>query len=249
MRTPILLALATLAAGCSTVPSMKLAPELVAIPAQPVTGRNAVLGYGELAFGRWRSSAPARIPNDRWWRAGGMVATGLNEETGVRTDRAALGFDVSSEGAPGTQSRCIVRGKFIKRTRYSDPVTDETAIAVPGFPRIDCEFAGAQTGQMSLRPEYVTQRDSGIAEFGEQHFGVRSVNNLAGQRSGIPLARFGYEFTLGDRVVGAVETAGTGRVWIDPALSAREQDELAVASTALLYYASLLEYEDDGIAR
>jgi hypothetical protein len=241
MRTTLTLMLSVLAAGCTTAPVMKLAPELAAVPPKPVSGRQAFLGRGVLAFDRWTSTAPARLPNDRWRRSSNLVATGLNDVSGIETDRAALEFSVNSGGSAATsttQSKCTARGRFAKRVATSGRVTDETQVNVSGYPRIDCEFSGAQSGQLSLQPSWLSQRDSGTVEFGDLRWTVESVD------SG-PVARFGYEFSSNGKVVAAVETYGAGRVWIDPSLDAARQDELAAATTALLYYASLLEYESD----
>jgi hypothetical protein len=247
MRTPISLLLAILAAGCTTTPAMKLAPELAAIPSQPVSGRGAVLGRGTLAFGRWTSTVPARIPNDHWLRATNSLATGANEDAGIEVNRAALEFSVTGSGVASsrTHSKCVARGRFAKRVAHRGRNTDETSVTVPGYPRLDCEFDGARAGQLSLRPSWLSQRDSGTAEFGGRRWSVESVNNSETQRTNFPLARFGYEFRAQGKVVAAVETWGAGRVWIDPALGGAEQDELAAVTTALLYYTSLLEYEDD----
>src|SRR5512147_3123373 len=109
MRTPLALTLAILAAGCTTAPAMKLAPELAAVPPKPVTGREAFLGRGVLAFDRWSSTAPARLPNDRWVRFSSSSATGAGEEAGIDVDRAALDFSVRSGGgadATVTQATC-----------------------------------------------------------------------------------------------------------------------------------------------
>jgi hypothetical protein len=239
MSTSIALMLALVAAGCTAPPAMKLAPELAAVPAKPVSGREAFLGRGVLAFDRWNSAAPARIPNDRWVRF---------SDEGIEIDRAALVFSVrsgSGAAAPTTQSNCVARGRFAKQVTSRGRTTDETSVNIPGYPRIDCEFTGARAGQLSLRPSWLSQRDSGAAEFGERRWTVESVNTVESQRTNLPLTRFGYEFTSQGKVVAAVETWGAGRVWIDPALDEAAQDELAVATTALLYYASLLEYEDD----
>jgi hypothetical protein len=248
MRTAISLMFAILAAGCTTAPAMKLAPELRAVPPQPVSGRGAVLGRGTLAFGRWTSTVPARIPNDHWLRVTNSAATNANEESGVEVDRAALVFSVhsgSGAAASTTDSTCVARGRVARRVAWRGRTTDETSVTIPGYPRIDCEFLGARAGRLSLRPSWLSQRDSGTAEFGGRRWTVESVNNSEAQRTNFPLTRFGYEFSARGTVVAAVETWGAGRVWIDPALDSAEQDELAVATTALLYYASLLEYEDD----
>ena len=242
MRTTITVMFALLAAGCTAAPVMKLAPELAAVSPKPVSGRAAFLGRGVLTFDRWSSTAPARLPNDRWRRSSNLIATGLNEVSGIEADRAALEFSVRSGGdaapASTTQAKCVARGRFAKHVASNGRVTDETSVNIPGYPRIDCEFSGAQAGQFSLQPSWLSQRDSGTADFGEHRWTVESVADSA-------LARFGYQFSSNGKVVAAVETWGAGRVWIDPALGAAEQDELAAATTALLYYTSLLEYEDD----
>jgi hypothetical protein len=64
---------------------------------------------------------------------------------------------------------------------------------------------------------------------------LRSVHRFQGSSipSGPPL---GYEVTGGDRVVAAVETINQGRVWMDPAVSPRDQERLAVAIMVLLLY-------------
>ena len=244
MRAATLLFLATLVAGCATPPAMKLAPALAGIPPSPVNGRQAVLGQGTMSFDRWSSTAPARIPNDRWSRLSPELATGTNETTGLDIERAAIEFAVgAAAGGPQTTVTCVLRGRFARRVQYRGRTTDETTVNIPGYPRIDCEFSGAEAGKLALRPSWLTQRDSGTAVFGARRFVVESVNSTQG--SNFPLARFGYQLSVGSRAVAAVETFGTGRVWIDPSLRAREQEQIAVATTALLYYASLLELAED----
>jgi hypothetical protein len=238
MRTTIVLILAILA-GCTAPPAMKLPPELAAVSPHPVSGREAFLGRGVLAFDRWRSTVPARLPNDHWLRF---------SAAGIEADRAKLVFSVrsgSGAAASTTQSKCIARGRFAKHIDHRGRTTDETSVNISGYPRIDCEFNGARAGQLSLQPSWLSQRDSGAAEFGEHNWTVESVNNVESQRTNFPITRFGYEFSSKGKVVAAVETWGAGRVWIDAALDEAEQDELAVATTALLFYSSLLEYEDD----
>lgn len=87
-------------------------------------------------------------------------------------------------------------------------------------------------------------RENGSADFGQGPWQIRSVNNLMQQKGNFPLARFGYEFVLEDRVVGAVEVQGNGRLWMQPDLSAARQDELSALTAALLYYGSLLELQE-----
>jgi hypothetical protein len=121
----------------------------------------------------------------------------------------------------------------------------ETLVNVPGFPRIDCEFSGTRTGQLTVQPSWLSQRDSGTADFGARRWTVESVNEVESRHSNFPLPRFGYQFSSNGKVVAAVETSGAGRVWMAPSLDAAEQDEIAIVTAALLYYASQLEYEDD----
>lgn len=248
LRSSLALMLPILVAGCATTPHMKLAPELAAVPPKPVSGRQAVLGRGVLAFDRWNSTVPARLPNSHWSRVSNTVVAGVDEQAGVQVDRAALDFSVNSGSGAGsstTQSTCVAHGRFAKHVAHNGRMTDETSVTLPGYPRFDCQFSGAKSGQLSLQPSWLSQRDSGTVEFGGQRWTVESVNNVESQRTKIPLPSFGYQFSSKGKVVAAVETWGPGRVWIDPALDGAEQDELAVATTALLYYASLLEYEDD----
>ena len=70
------------------------------------------------------------------------------------------------------------------------------------------------------------------------------MNTHAKQRSNFPLTRFGYEIVLGERVVGAVETYGAGRVWMLPDLSREQQDQLSLLAASLLYYGHLLNLQD-----
>lgn len=247
-RLSLALTLAILVAACTTTPRMKLAPELAAVPPKPVSGRQAVLGRGVLAFDRWSSTVPARLPNSHWLRITNTAVAGVDTQAGVEVDRAALDFSVSSGGgtaASTTQSKCIAQGRFAKHVAHNGRVTDETSVRLPGYPRFECQFSGAQAGQLSLQPSWLAQRDSGTAEFGARRWTVESVNKEESQRTNVALPSFGYQFSSNGKVVAAVETWGTGRVWIDPALDTAEQDEIAAATTALLYYASLLEYEDD----
>ena len=246
LRSNLSLVLALLQVGCATTPHMKLAPELAAVTARPVTNRGAVLGRGVLTFDRWTSRVPARLPNDHWLRVRNTVISGLDEQAGIEVDRALLDFSVSSGADTSTtQSKCIARGRFARHSARNGRLTDETSVNVPGYPRFDCEFSGARTGVLAIQPSWLTQRDSGTAEFGGHRWTVESVNDVESQRTTVPLARFGYQLSSNGVVVAAVETFGAGRVWIDPALDSATQDEIAAVMTALLYYASLLEYEDE----
>ena len=234
--------------GCSTAPgSLKLAPELRGVVPKPVSGqRNGNEVRGALAFGRWSATPTMHLDDERRSAHADILATSANEEVGFDAMHTAFEFDLRSNGAPpsATGAQCIVRGRSGTHTAYHGRTTDETSITLPGYPRIDCAFTGAQAGRLTVRPAFATQRDSGSAQFGEQLWEIRSVNNLDAQRTNFPLARFGYEFRAGGQAVAAVETWGAGRVWMDPGLTPQEEEQLSVAMAALLYYGSLLELDD-----
>jgi hypothetical protein len=243
----LIIVLAIAAAGCSTTPvSLRLAPELAGVEPKPVMGRSGNAIRDAVAFDRW-SAAVTMHPYDGHPAAhGDVLATSSNEEVGVDVQGTGFEFDLRSNGvAPSTtRGQCVARGRFATHTAHHGRTTDETSVTLPGYPRLDCVFSGAQSGRLAVRPIFVTQRDIGSAQFAEHLWEVRSVNNLASQRTEFPLARFGYEFRVGGRVVAAVETWGAGRVWTDPTLRPQDQEELSVAMTALLYYASLLDLDE-----
>ncbi|HEV7606637.1 MAG TPA: hypothetical protein VGO61_04835 [Steroidobacteraceae bacterium] len=247
-RSAIALILAAIAAtGCSTAPvSMKLAPELAGIVPKPVSGRSGNAVRDALAFDRWSAVVTMHVHDDRLAAHGDALVTSANEELSVDIKGTAFEFDLRANGAPpsSTAAQCIARGRFGAHNAYRGRTTEETSVTLPGYPRIDCEFAGAHSGRLTLRPTFVTQRDFGSAQFGEQLWEIRSVNNLDSQRTGFPLLRFGYEFRAGGRVVAAVETWGAGRVWIDAGLRPQDEEQLSVVMTALLYYGSLLEVDE-----
>ena len=232
-------------AGCSTTSvAMKLAPELATTTAMPVTGRNQ---WTALGFGRWQVTTQAPYRRDGWQYAFTPHFMPSNTELSLTKDRAAIEFEVwasDAQNSPAASAGCLAQGKFAGYTRYHGRVTDETSVTIPGFPRLDCEFTGARAGTLMLRPDFATQRDSGEATFGKDHWLVRSVNTHEKQRSNFPLARFGYEIVHGDRVVAAVETYGSGRVWVLPELSREQQEQVSAVAAALLYYGSLLDLQD-----
>ena len=155
-----------------------------------------------------------------------------------------------AETLGGAMAKAYTHNSDLNSARAGVRVTDETVVTLPGYPRLDCKFAGLhdgskdEEGRLSLRPTFLTQRDSGLVRFGERLWNVQSVNNLATQRSSFPLGRFGYEVRRSGAVVAAVEVAGRGRVWFVPGLADDERRELAVTVAALLYYGVLLEQMD-----
>jgi hypothetical protein len=230
--------------GCSTANvAMRLAPELAATTALPVMGRNQ---WNQLDFGHWHVAMPAPYRTDGWQIAGTPRFVPANAELSVNAERASLEFETVAD-APGsrpTSAGCLAQGRFVNLTTFHARSTDETSITIPGYPRLDCDFAGARTGTLSLRADFATQIDSGDARFGADRWLVRSVNTHAQQKSNFPLTRFGYEIVLGERVVAAVETFGTGRVWMLPDLSRDQQEQVSAVAAALLYYGMLLDLQD-----
>ncbi|HUQ09024.1 MAG TPA: hypothetical protein VM146_01820 [Steroidobacteraceae bacterium] len=222
---------------------MKLSPELMEVTAQPVRGRTPDVWRGALAFADWRASTPASFDPRYWSWDVPLGEAHTDEELRVDVSKVGFTFDLDSAAASAA-SRCLAQGRFAVHTEFRGRVEDETSVTLPGYPRIDCKLSGASEGRLTLRPDFLTQRDSGLVRFGEHLWNVQSVNNLATQRSSFPLARFGYEFRSGGTVVAAVETAGKGRVWFSAGLAAQEREQLAAAMSALLYYATILEEQD-----
>jgi len=230
--------------GCVTANvSMKLAPELAAATALPVTGRSQ---WNLLAFGRWHVAMPAPYRMDGWQFSGTPRFVPANAELSVKAERASLEFEVVADAPAGrpTSAGCLAQGRFVSLTSYHARSTDETSVTIPGYPRLDCEFAGARTGTLALRADFATQIDLGSATFGADRWLVRSVNTHATQTSNVPLTRFGYEIVLDNRVVAAVEIYGAGRVWVLPELSHEQQEQLSTIAAALLYYGMLLDLQD-----
>jgi len=223
--------------------SMKLAPELAATPALPVTGRNS---WTQLAFGRWHVAMAAPYERDGWKISVTPHFVPANAELSVKAERASLEFEVVEDApaSPPTSAGCLAQGKFAGLTTFHGRSTDETSVAIPGYPRLDCEFAGNRAGTLALRADFATQRDSGDAMFGADRWLVRSVNTHSTQHSNVPLTRFGYEIVLGEHVVAAVETYGAGRVWIIAELSREQQEQLSTVAAALVYYGMLLNLQD-----
>lgn len=241
----LVLACALLALGgcASTDVAMKLAPEFAATTAMPVVGRNQ---WNPLAFGPWHVAMQAPYRMDGWQIAGTPRFVPPDAEVSVKAERASLEFEVveNAAGSLPASAGCLAQGRFAGLTTFHARSTDETSITIPGFPRLDCEFAGARKGTLALRADFATQRDSGEARFGADHWLVRSVNTHAKQHSNFPWTRFGYEIVLGERVVAAVETYGAGRVWMLPDLSREQQAQLSTVAAALLYYGMLLDLQD-----
>ena len=222
---------------------MKLAPELSATTALPVTGRQS---GNQIEFGQWHVAMPAPYTTDGWQFSGTPRFVPANAVLSVKAERAWLEFEVASD-VPGSRPAsvyCLAQGRFASLTKFHARSEDETTITIPGFPRLDCEFAGTRAGTLTLRADFATQIDYGDATFGADRWIVRSVNTHAKQKSKFPLRRFGYEIELGGHVVAAVETYGAGRVWLSPDLSHDQEEQVSAVIAALLYYGTLLDQQD-----
>jgi hypothetical protein len=222
---------------------MKLSPELTTAPALPVAGRGQ---WSLLAFGSWHASMPSPYRMHGWQISGTPRFVPANAELSVKADDASLEFEVVADAPASlpTSAGCLAQGRFASLTSFHGRTTDETSVTIPGYPRLDCEFTGARTGTLTMRADFATQIDLGGATFGTDRWLVHSVNTHAQQHSNVPLTRFGYEIVLGERVVAAVETYGTGRVWMVPDLSREQQEQLSTVVAALLYYGMLLDLQD-----
>jgi hypothetical protein len=225
--------------------AMRLSPDLKEAEAIPVRGRKPGQWQGGVQFATFESEPPASFDAGSWSWDAPMRASHANEEARLDVDRVGFEFELRPVGSTAPAlSQCLAQGRFAVHTEYRGNTTDETTVTLPGYPRVDCKLAGPHRGYLSLRPAFISQRDSGLLQIGEKVWNVQSVNNLASQRSNFPLARFGYEFISGGKVVAAVETAGTGRVWIQPGLPEGDREDLATAVTALLYYGAFLDAQD-----
>jgi len=239
----------TLLGGCATSMHMKLAPQLTAVQPWDVRGHR---GAGQaMQFGRWQVTTPASFFVDRQSVGGGdplVLPKGpevkVQSSTRLIRDRMTFQFELASQANSQLHwtADCVAELRLANRSVETFDKSDETEITQPGFPQLDCKFSGSQTGRLSIHADFSTQRDHGSAQFPQASWQLRSVSAL--EQGHTPWARFGHEFLRDDRVLGAVETIGDGRVWMHPDLTPVEEDEVALMSTALLYYGSLLELRD-----
>lgn len=212
-----LLALAALPA-CQ-VAQMQLAPSLAGLPAVPVTGANPRRWNSPVAFGPWRTDVARE--GMKWDFA--LPLLGITVGYARQPYRVVIG----SGGEP-IQAECITRALSLERKGLAvDP-------AFGRLPALACGFEGRGGGTLRLR-NTATNAEAGTIDFGDTQWNLRSVHRFQGSSipSGEPL---GYEIEGGGRVVAAVETINQGRVWIDPAVSPRDQERLAVAIMVLLLY-------------
>jgi len=218
-RLAALLVATALALGACQVARMQVSPSLSGLAAVPVQGANPRKWNHPVSFGPWRTD---------------VTREGMHWDFAVRLLGLTAGYSfqpyrvvVSSGGEP-VQAECITRAASLSRGGLEvDP-------AFGNIPALACGFRGRGDGTLRLRTTAMN-REEGAIDFGDTRWALRSVHRFDGSSipSGTPL---GYEIIGGEQVVAAVETINQGRVWLDPAVSPRDQERLAAAMTVLLLY-------------
>lgn len=214
-----LLAAAALAVSACQTAQMQLAPSLAPVAAVPVTGANPRKWNDPVSFGPWRTDVARE--GMRWDFA--LPLLGLTVGYSFQPYRVVV-----TSGGEAVQAECITRALTLARRGLAvDP-------AFGNIPALACGFRGSGDGTLRLRTTAGNQ-EQGAIDFGDTRWTLRSVHRFHGSSvpSGEPL---GYEVEGGGAVVAAVETINRGRVWIDPAVSPRDQERLAVALMVLLLY-------------
>jgi hypothetical protein len=211
------------------------APSLAGVSPLPVKGRSPTAFDKQVQFGAWRVKAASKFDMHEQSVAAAAESTRARKELGLRENLGVFELDVAREGGDATRVRCETRTFAGSRTRSAGRLSDETSLTLPGYPRIDCTFSGAQAGLVALQAAPITLYETGHADMSGARWQLRSVGKVA---------RLGYELRLGSDVVATVETASAGRVWISPTLDAARQEELAVLTGALLYSTAALELQD-----
>ncbi len=207
------------AANACTVARMQVAPSLAPLAAVPVTGANPRRWNSQVSFGPWRTDVARE--GMRWDFA--LPLLGLTAGYSFQPYRVV----VTAGGEP-VQAECITRALSLSRKGLSvDP-------AFGNVPALACGFRGRGDGTLRLRAT-ATHQEQGTIDFGDTRWTLRSVHRFQG--SSIPSGEaLGYEIEGGGAVIAAVETINQGRVWLDPAVSPRDQERLAVALMVLLLY-------------
>jgi hypothetical protein len=219
LRKIALILAAALALPACQVAQMQVAPELERLAAVPVSGANPRRWNAPLAFGPWRSEVAHE----------GMKWDFALPLLGITAGYATQPYRVlATAGGEPIQAECHARAVTLSRKGLQvDP-------AFGKLPAFACAFRGRGDGTLRLHATAPGQ-DTGALAFADTQWALRSVHRFRGSSipSGPPL---GYEFEGGGRVVAAVEVINQGRVWIDPAVSPRDQERLAVAIMVLLLY-------------
>jgi hypothetical protein len=219
LRKITVLLTAALALPACQVAQMQVAPELEPLVAVPVAGANPRQWNAPLAFGPWRSEVA--YEGMKWDFA--LPLLGITAGYSTQPYRV-----VASTGGSPIQAECHARAVSLARKGLEvDP-------AFGKLPAFACAFRGRGDGTLRLNTTAMGQ-EAGTVDYGDTRWALRSVHRFHGSSipSGPPL---GYEFEGGGQVIAAVETINQGRVWIDPAVSPRDQERLAVAIMTLLLY-------------
>jgi hypothetical protein len=219
IRLPALLTAAAIALSACQVAQMQVAPALSGLSAVPVAGANPRRWNSQVSFGPWRTELVRE--GMRWDFA--LSLLGLKASYSFQPYRVV----VSAGGEP-LQAECITRAASLARRDLEvDP-------AFGNIPTLACGFRGRGDGTLRLRTTAVN-REEGTIDFGDTSWTLQSVHRFHGSSipSGPPL---GYEIMGAGQVLAAVETINQGRVWLNPAVSPRDQERLAAAIMVLLLF-------------
>jgi hypothetical protein len=189
------------------------------VAAVPVTGANPRRWNSPVAFGPWRTEVAREGLN--WDFA--LPLFGITARYAFQPYRVVIGA-----GGEPLQAECITRALALERKGLAvDP-------ALGRLPALACGIRGRGEGTLRLH-DTASSREQGTIDFGDTRWSLRPVHRFQGSAiaSGEPN---GYQIEGGGRVIAAVETLNAGRVWIDPAVSPRDQERLAVAIMVLLLY-------------
>lgn len=223
-----------LAAGANVL-RITPAPALAGAAPLAVKGRSPAAWDRRIRFGDWQVHTRSPFDTREQSVSAGTESARVQRQVALRENVGRFQLDVAREGGEATRVRCETRTATGDQSKSAGRRTDETSLTLPGYPRIDCTFSGAQPGLVSLEAAPVTLYEAGHADMAGARWQIRSVGKLV---------RLGYELLLDDAVVGTVETASAGRVWMLPTLEAARQEELAVLTGALLYATAALELQD-----
>ena len=249
MRALTVIVVAAVLAGCKApgnpapLPHMQVPAELSEVEPWDVQGRRDL--EDPLAFGRWEIIIPASYFTRKTSIGGSAglpnLPVPLAIPTTLSSELTAFRFLLTSEADERARWSAVCAARFRRVKHYTQVsfMTLPIALSQPGYPHLDCEFTGSQSGQLTLRADLTARRDTGVAEFAGHTWQLRSVNVVDNGK--IPWKRYGYEVARDGRAVAAVDCMFYGQVWMLRSLSPSEEDELALVTTTLLYYATLLE--------
>lgn len=211
------------------------APALAGVAALPVKGRSPTAWDKRISFGEWQVSTRSKFDTfEQSVGAGRQTARG-RKDVSLHENMGRFELEVARKGSDATRVSCETRTAAGGQEKSAGRRSDETSLTLPGYPRSYCTFSGAHPGLLDVQAAAVTLFESGHADMAGARWQIRSVGKVV---------RLGYELLLNDEVVGTVETASAGRVWLLPALDAGRQEELAVLAGALLYSTAALELQD-----